>query len=134
MKPLFPAMAIALALTGCASASEPPARSPKAEAALDKALAGRTPGKPQSCVSIIELKGNRIIDSNTILFDGSGGRIWRNDPPHGCPGLSQSRVIVTKSSLTSHCNGDIFQIMDQPTMMTVGSCSFGEFVPYTKNK
>lgn len=120
----------AMALTGASM----PARTPKAEAALEKALAGRLPGKPQSCVSIIELQGNRIIDGNTILFEGRGGRLWRNDPPHGCPGLRPGRAIITRSSLTQHCRGDIFQVLDPPAHMTLGACGFGDFIPYARVK
>src|SRR3546814_4406484 len=74
--------AAALAVLTLTAAGEPPTRTPMAEAALQKALAGRTPGKPESCVSLSELGSQRIIDRNTILFEGHGGRIWRNDLRH----------------------------------------------------
>src|SRR3546814_6992647 len=105
-----------------------------AEAALQKALAGRTPGKPESCVSLSELGSQRIIDRNTILFEGHGGRTWRNDLRHGCPGLAPGRAILTKPTLTRHCRGDIFQVIDPPAHMTMGACGFGDFFPYTKPK
>ena len=126
--------AAALAVLTLTAAGEPPTRTPRAEAALQKALAGRTPGKPESCVSLSELGSQRIIDRNTILFEGHGGRIWRNDLPHGCPGLAPGRAILTKPTLTRHCRGDIFQIIDPPAHMTLGACGFGDFVPYTKQK
>src|SRR3546814_11642242 len=59
--------AAALAVLTLTAAGEPPTRTPMAEAALQKALAGRTPGKPESCVSLSELGRQRIIDRNTIL-------------------------------------------------------------------
>lgn len=125
-------LAIVALITSTGVSAKAPERSPKATAALEKALAGRTAGKPQSCVSLQEIRGSRIIDRHTILFEGTGGRMWRNDPPHGCAGLAPQRAIVTKSSLTQHCRGDIFQIIDPPTPMSFGSCAFGDFVPWVK--
>lgn len=128
-------MLAALVLTPIAGATAKEAeRSPKAQAALDKALAGRVAGKPQSCVPIMQLRNTRIIDSQTILFEGNGGQIWRNDPPHGCPALAPQRTLVLRTSLSSHCRGDIFQVIDPPAHMTFGACGFGDFVPYEKPK
>ncbi len=134
MKHAVTLIALMVIGAGCAAAGEPPARTAKAEATLEKALAGRTPGKPQSCVSLAEVRDSRIIDRNTILFEGLGGRVWRTDPPGGCSGLAPQRAIVTRSSMTQHCRGDIFHIVEPPAPMTFGACSFGDFVPYTKVK
>src|SRR3546814_10322302 len=81
--------AAALAVLTLTAAGEPPTRTPMAEAALQKALAGRTPGKPESCVSLSELGSQRIIDRNTILFEGHAiGRAQVRPPvttaPHVC--------------------------------------------------
>lgn len=120
-----------LAIAGCA-VGEPRPRSARAEAALDKALAGRVAGTPRSCISLTEIRSSRIIDGRTILFEGNGGTVWRNDPPGGCPGLYPGRTIVTRSALTQHCRNDIFRIVDLPAQMTIASCGFGDFVPYRK--
>src|SRR3546814_17081783 len=101
--------AAALAVLTLTAAGEPPTRTPMAEAALQKALAGRTPGKPESCVSLSELGSQRIIDRNTILFEGHGGRIWRNDLRHGCPGLAPGREILTQPTPTRPFRGYLFQ-------------------------
>lgn len=130
--PLTLTLAVVALISSTGLAAKAPERTPQAQAALDKALAGRTAGKPESCISLRDIRSSRIIDRYTILFEGIGGRMWRNDPPHGCAGLSPNRAILTKSSLAKHCRGDIFQIIDPPTPMTLGSCAFGDFVPYSK--
>jgi len=130
---IFAGLGLAM-LAGTAHAREPQARSARAEAALGKALAGRTAGKPQSCVQMNELGSSRIIDDRTIIFEGRGRTLWRNDVSGGCPGLSPSRALVTKSSTGQMCRGDIFRIIDPGTPISYGACAFGEFVPYTKAK
>lgn len=136
MKQAAQLIILALIATGSTTvlAKSPPERSAKATAALEKALAGRVAGKPQGCIPLNEFRNIRIIDRNTILAEGTGGRIWRNDLGGGCPGLSSDLTIVTKSSLPQHCRGDIFRVVDTAIPATFSACGFGDFVPYTKVK
>src|SRR3546814_20813126 len=112
--------AAALADLTLTAAGEPPTRTPMAEAALQKALAGRTPGKPESCVSLSELGSQRIIDRNTILFEGHGGRVWRNDLRHGCPGLAPGRAILTKPTPTRPSLRALFPVIHPPAHLPRG--------------
>src|SRR3546814_17945644 len=123
--------AAALAVLTLTAAGEPPTRTPMAEAALQKALAGRTPGKPERCVSLSELGSQRIIDRNTILFEGPGGRIWRHDLRPGCTGLAPGRAVLTQPTLPRHCRGAIFQVNDTPAHMPLGACAHWAYVPPT---
>ena len=40
-------------------------------------------------------------------------------------------VLVTRTSGTGLCSGDIARVVDVSNGITVGSCALGEFVPYT---
>jgi len=120
-------------MTGCMTggahtAAAPPAPSP----ALVKALAGRTPGAPVSCISLTDIRSSRIIDTRTIIYEAGSRRWYVNQPPGGCAGLAPSRALVTSTTTTSLCRGDIIRVIDPPNPMTFGSCGLGEFVPYTK--
>ncbi len=101
-----------------------------ASAKLAKALEGRTAGEPQICVNLRELRSTQIIDRNTILFEGRGGVIWRNDPPGGCAGLMPGRIIITRNFNNQMCNTDVAQLAEAGTPMLLGSCPLGKFVPY----
>jgi hypothetical protein len=101
-------------------------------AILAKALAGRTPGKPTSCINLRDIRSTRIIDSRTIIYEAGSRRLYVNHPPGGCPGLNPSRALVSRTTTTSLCSGDIIQVIDPPSSMNFGSCGLGEFTPYTK--
>lgn len=125
--------AIMLLVSACAATPQPE-RTPQAEAALIQALAGRVAGAPQSCIALFDMGATRIVDRRTILFEGPGGVIWRNDIPQACAGLAPDRAIVTRTSTGMLCSGDIVQIIDPPSAVTFGSCGLGKFTPYRKQE
>lgn len=105
-----------------------------ATAKLSKALEGRTAGKPQTCVNLRDLRSTQIIDNNTILFEGSRGIVWRNDPPGGCAGLLPGRILITHNFNNQMCRSDIAQLAETGSTMIMGSCPLGDFVPYTAKR
>jgi hypothetical protein len=103
------------------------------QAKLDAALAGLTPGQPQSCVNPSDLRSaNSEPYGNTILYKVSRNLIYRNDTSGGCFGLSRDDIIVTKSYTGQMCRGDIVRTIDRGSRMPSGSCVFGDFVRYQK--
>jgi hypothetical protein len=74
-----------------------------------------------------------VIDENTIAFR-SGGRIYVAHMQGPCSGLGGSgRALVTRNTGgLGLCSGDIAQVVDTSARITVGSCAFGEFVPYVR--
>jgi len=102
-----------------------------AEAQIDKALAGLTPGKPQDCIDP-RLSPGTETHGDTILYKVSRNLIYRNDTSGGCFGLSRDDIIVTKSYTGQLCRGDIVRTVDRNSRMPSGSCAFGAFVPYRK--
>ena len=123
---------IASALAACTTAPEPMSRSAEAEAHLSKLLAGKTAGRPVNCLSTFRSGNMVVIDDNTVVFRDSARRVYRNDFNGGtCNRLGTgSYALVTKSTSTSLCSGDIAQVVDVANGFTVGSCVLGDFVPY----
>lgn len=123
---------IAAAAATCASSAISEPRTPKAEAALAKALAGKVAGKPVDCLPPLRTNGMTVIDENTILFRRNSNLVYRNDPPGGCSPLSQGRfALVTKTPGSGLCRGDIAQVVDTVSRLPAGACALGAFVPYT---
>ena len=81
-----------------------PARSPEAQAKLDKWLTGRVAGERRSCLQV-DKTGNPIaIDDNTLLFR-DGPRIWRNDVKRSfeCGTLNRQSTVVSESAADRLC-------------------------------
>jgi hypothetical protein len=119
--------AIASCLLIAASAVAAPPSTP------DKILAGRTPGKPVSCIQQNFVDDSRIFDNGSILYKMKGGPDYLNTP-HECTALRSDRGIVTKTTGTSLCSGDLIDVVDFTSHFDYGACPLGEFVPYPRAK
>lgn len=121
----------AIGLAACATAmSQPEQRSVKAQATYDKLLAGKTAGRPAKCLPLQRSNDMQVIDDDTILYR-DGRTTYVNKPLGSCNLLSRgSYALVTRSSGSQLCRGDIANVVDASTGVTVGSCALGDFVPY----
>jgi hypothetical protein len=99
---------------------------------LDRALAGRTAGKPTTCITQSMIDSSTIFDEGVILYRMKGGPYYLNTPNPACPGLRHNRAIVSRTSSGQLCSGDILQIVDTPSGINYGSCPLGDFVPYAR--
>lgn len=123
----------AAAVAGCAPTA-PVERTAEARTHLDKVLAGRVAGPPQNCINQFRARDMITIDDNTVVFK-VGSSYYRNDfRGTGCSQLSRpGAAMVTRTpSGTQLCSGDIVTVNDTASGMMLGSCAFGEFVPYRK--
>ena len=129
----FAVIAAAGALAACATLDAPVERSPRAQAELARWLDGRAPGQPQGCLQTLRTQDQIVIDENTILYRDGSKRLWRNEMRGPCNGLGRpgTAIVTRQVSGGSLCSGEIAQIIDTSGGFTVGSCSFGDFVPYT---
>ena len=109
------------------------AYSSKAANKLAKALAGRTPGQPVSCIGNMRGSDMQIVDDQTILYR-QGGTVYVQKPSGGCHGLgSGNYTLLTRlHGSTRLCRGQIGEVVDRVSGFTYGSCVFGDFVPYRK--
>src|SRR5436190_12855981 len=123
----------ALLATSSIAPAQYGARSSKDAQKLERALAGRTPGKPVSCISNTRGSDMQIIDDHTILFR-EGGTVFVQKPRGGCPGLGNGNyTLVTRLNGTNRlCSGQIGELVDRVSGFGYGSCVFDEFLPYRK--
>jgi hypothetical protein len=125
----IPLLLMVASVSAC-TAAPPVPRTAAAQAQLNQLLAGRIAGAPQSCLPPGRNDNMITIDENTILFR-SGGTLYRNDlRGGGCNRLGGSYALVTRTTGSSLCSGDIAQVADLSTGVTLGSCVLGDFVPY----
>ena len=123
-------------LTGCSATVDLAYAERKATAYavdIDKALAGKTAGKPQTCISLRDANGTEQVGDRTILYTVNKRLIYRNDPRGGCPSLGRDRTLVTRVYSSQLCRGDIVTPTDLVSGFSGGSCSLGDFVPYRSN-
>jgi len=120
------------ALVACTTtAAEQPIRSAKAQGEYDRLLAGKVAGAPISCLPSYHQDDMVVIDERTVAFRQGRSRVYVNHMQGGCSNLGGPYALVTKTFGSAQlCRGDIGQVVDLTNHFTVGSCVFGDFVPY----
>ena len=123
---------IASAVGSCTTAPPGPVQMTAAEQAeLARLTAGTVAGPPISCLQHYQADDMITVNENTVAFRDGRSRVYLNGMQGGCPNLRPPYALVTKSSSSQLCRGDIAEIVDTSAHMTVGSCVFGDFIPYT---
>ena len=120
-------------VAACTTAPPQP-RSAQAEAHLHKLLAGKSAGQPVTCLPSYRSRDMITIDDNTLVFRDSGSRVYVNNlEGGGCANLGRGfYTLVTRTTGSGLCRGEIAEVADLNSGMTVGSCVLGDFVPYTR--
>lgn len=103
------------------------------QVALDKALAGLTPAKPQQCLDLYHSYDTQRI-GDTILYKVSRRELYRADTTGGCYGLRRGDAIITSTYGSQLCSGDIVRTVDLVGHFPTGSCTIRAFVPYRAPK
>lgn len=125
---------IAGALLGsCTMSVQEPAPSARAQTKYQQLIAGRVAQAPLSCLPTLRANDMEVIDENTIAFR-NGSRVYINHPEGGCPQATQGHTaLVTRQyAQTGPCRGDVVQVVDTLSHITVGSCALGDFTPYLR--
>jgi hypothetical protein len=117
---------------GACSTTPQMGRSAEADAQLERLLAGKVAGEGRSCLPHRRASNMVVIDDNTVVFD-AGRTVYRNDFQGGsCSSLGSGfYTLVTRTSGSGLCRGDIAEVVDTHSGMAVGNCVLGDFVPYT---
>jgi hypothetical protein len=133
MKPVY-SIILATALAGSigfAAVTEGPTERARARAA--RIMEGRAALDPIVCVGQRQLRGNQSLDEGRILFGGVSDRtVYVNSPPAGCPSLDNGRILITHTTGSQLCRGDIVTVRDPSGGPEVGSCGLGDFTPYRR--
>lgn len=136
---LLAVTALAALAAGCTANPPSPqaqARAADRQAAIDAELAdalkGKVAGKAVSCINLRDIQSSRNIGEQTILYEMSPRLTYRNDPPGGCKGPGLGRTLVTRTTTSQLCRGDIARVVDLQAGFEGGSCVYADFVPYRR--
>ena len=128
-------LAAAAVLGSCATASpeELAAAAARDQSKLAALTAGKVSGAPMSCLPSYRSNDMIVVNENVVAFRDGQKRVYINNMQGGCLGLGAGRnALVTQTTGSSLCRGDIAQVLDTASRMNIGSCVFGDFVPYTR--
>lgn len=116
---------VALLLAACAA---PP---PPEHAMAASELAGRSPGAPERCVSLIPADSLRPSDTDrhTLIY-GNGATVWANRL--GQCAFGNGDVLVTEPTGPYYCRGDLVRSFDRTSHIPGPTCVLGEFIPYRR--
>jgi hypothetical protein len=129
----IPLLLIGAALASCTTAPPQPMRTAQGQQQFEMLLAGKVAGTPVSCVPSYRANDMIRIDEQTIAFRDGSSRVYVAHMRGACSNLTSGNyALVTKSFGSGLCSGDIARVVDTSNHITVGSCAFGDFVPYTK--
>jgi hypothetical protein len=121
-------------LASCSTAPPAPTRTAAKQQEFQQLLNGKVAAAPVSCLPHYRSGDMRVIDDNTIAFRDGSSRVYVARMQGGCANLgSGSYALVTRQYGSADlCRGDIAQVVDTLNGFTVGSCVFGDFVPYVR--
>ena len=132
---LLPLVSLLLCGAVSASSSWREKRDARDAALLEKALAGKVAGKPESCVWSRDLGGPESIGETKLLFRVSRNLVYVNETHGSCDGVGAGgRALITRSHGSQLCRGDIASTADLTAGYEDGFCSMGDFVPYRTSK
>ena len=121
------------ALVSCTTAPPQQTRTLAKQREYEQLLAGKVAGPPVSCLPHYSTNDMVVIDDSTIAFRQGTGRVYVNHMMGGCNNLGGPYALVTRQFGNAQlCRGDIGQVVDLTNHFTVGSCVFGDFVPYKR--
>ena len=129
MKGAALALTAALALAGCAGASDRVSASGADE--LAATLAGRVAGAPTDCVNVSAASGSFRAVGGTLLFS-DGARLYRSDPVDGCAFLAGDPIVIVEATASRICRNDRFRTVNRGTSIPSPYCRFGAFTPYAR--
>ncbi|MFS0771764.1 hypothetical protein [Sphingomonas sp. 1P08PE] len=95
-------------------------------------LAGRVAGKPERCIPLTQNRGGIVVDRDTIIYDGNGGRKYKTGPVGSCPSLRPMTTLIVEVWGGQLCQNDQFRTIEPGLSIPSARCRFREFVPYTR--
>ncbi len=119
-------------LASCTAVPAEPTRTAEAQQRYEALIAGKIAQPPISCLPYNRASDMIRIDDQTVAFRDGSRRVYVNHMRGSCSGLTSGNTALVTHQYTSPgpCVGDIARVVDSSARMTVGSCAWGEFIPY----
>jgi len=127
VKSLTFAIVIMLVVSGCAGTASRLAIA--ADAELAQLLNNRIAGKPVQCINLRQIRSSHVIARKAIVYEVSRRLLYVNQPRWGAEALSRDSVLLSRTSSTNLCNGEIVRLLD-PGLNERGAIALSEFIPY----
>lgn len=94
-------------------------------------------GPPVACIDLNQVTSRRPAGAQSILFELTGSRNYRNDLPDHCPGLVRAgaaHIVAVEAAGSQLCRGDRISVYDPAEAKNLGpqafpKCRLGDFVP-----
>jgi hypothetical protein len=121
-------------LASCTTAPPAPTRTAQKQQEFQQLLNGKVAQRSISCLPHYRSGDMRVIDDSTIAFRDGGNRVYVAHMQGGCNnlGFGNYALVTRQFGSADLCRGDIAHVVDTLNGMTVGSCVFGDFVPYVR--
>ena len=120
-------------LVSCTAVPPPPTRDASQQQQFLRLTGDKLAGPPINCIPSYNQNDMSIVDGHTIAFRVGTGTVNVVNLSEGCGMLGVGGyALQTRSFGQGLCTGDIAQVVDVLNHMTVGSCSIGPIIPYTR--
>jgi len=86
-------------------------------------------GPPTACISTRQIRSMRIVDDQTIEFEMSNRRVYRNTLPFRCSGLGFNQAIRHNSRTAQLCSVNMIMMRAPGGGWSGPSCQLGMFQP-----
>ena len=91
----------------------------------------------EDCIYLRMLRSTDVLDDRNILFEMTGGKVYRNFLPRRCHSLSIRKSFMYESRASRLCRSDRIRVIDSMSMgtgLTGPSCALGKFYPVSENE
>lgn len=100
-------------------------------------MAAAAAGDPLQCINLDQVISRRPAGPQSLIFELTGGRFYRNDLPDLCPGLQRAgpaEIVQVEATGSRLCRDDRVRIFDPVEARNIGlsafpKCRLGAFVP-----
>lgn len=131
---LIPLLMAGAVLASCTTGPPQPSRSAEGQREFQQLLNGKVAQRPITCLPHYDSGDMRVIDDETIAFRSGASRVYVAHMEGGCSNLAtgHNALVTHQYGSAELCRGDIARVVDTLNGITVGSCVFGDFVPYVR--
>ena len=127
-------LAVATALASCTMSAEPSNSQLASQREYQQLIGDKVAKAPITCLPHYLSGDMRVINDETIAFRNGNARVYIAHMQGSCNNLAEGHnaLVTHQYGNAELCRGDIGRVVDTLNGFTVGSCVFGDFVPYEK--